>query len=147
MGCRSCPKVSPGLVREMGQMNYHGCKSCSPYHLPALVCRGPSLCPLAAIISSFCLHVNYISPSHMLTGKIISLQGHSGNCVKPGGRGVPGADSLRSVGAHPSPSVEQEGESQEGKCHSSVAAATHGSANHTHVSVPGPPLPRLLPCT
>lgn len=115
------------------------------------------LAPTYSYISSFCLHVNSISRSHMLAGKIISLHSPSGNCVKPGGRGVPGADgSTRAVpgaweswciGAHPSPSVEQEGERKEGKCHGLVAAATHSSADRMHVSVPGPPLPRSLLCT
>lgn len=61
------------------------------------------LVPTYGYISSFCLHVNSISRSHMLTGKIIPLQSPSGNCVKPGGRGVPGADGLRAWELTPAP--------------------------------------------
>lgn len=61
------------------------------------------LVPTYSYISSFCLHVNSISRSHMLTGKIIPLQSPSGNCVKPGGRGVPGADGLRAWEFTPAP--------------------------------------------
>lgn len=65
---------------------------------PSIGVLSSFLAPTYSYISSFCLHVNSISRSHMLAGKIIPLQSPSGNCVKPGGRGVPGADgSTRAV--------------------------------------------------
>lgn len=104
------------------------------------------LAPTYSYISSFCLHVNSISCSHVLAGKIISLHSPSGNCVKPGGRGVPGADGLRAWELTPAPLCSKREREKRGN----VMVWWLQPSTAVQIvctSVPGPPLSRFLLCT